>query len=73
MEGAGAFRAMRRCDEQRRAFRPGLYILAGMKLAPQEIRTYFVTTVTANRRRLFQASRYHEHVRILVGALDGCR
>jgi putative transposase len=26
-----------------------------MQLAPQEIRTFFVTTVTANRRRLFQA------------------
>src|SRR5271168_3856641 len=25
-----------------------------MPLAPQEIRTYFVTTVTASRRRLFQ-------------------
>jgi putative transposase len=25
-----------------------------MRLAPQEIRTYFVTTVTASRRRLFQ-------------------
>ena len=25
-----------------------------MKLAPQETRTYFITTVTANRRRLFQ-------------------
>lgn len=26
-----------------------------MRLAPQELRTYFVTTVTANRRRLFQS------------------
>jgi putative transposase len=25
-----------------------------MPLAPQELRTYFITTVTANRRRLFQ-------------------
>src|SRR5260370_21935733 len=25
-----------------------------MTLAPQELRTYFITTVTANRRRLFQ-------------------
>jgi REP-associated tyrosine transposase len=25
-----------------------------MRLAPQQVRTYFVTTVTANRRRLFQ-------------------
>jgi putative transposase len=31
-------------------------MLEGMKLAPQELRTYFVTTVTANRRRLFQVS-----------------
>ncbi|MBS1802926.1 MAG: transposase [Acidobacteria bacterium] len=27
-----------------------------MRLAPQETRTYFVTTVTANRRRLFQVA-----------------
>jgi len=27
---------------------------AGVRLAPQEVRTYFVTAVTANRRRLFQ-------------------
>ena len=27
---------------------------AGVRLAPQEVRTYFVSTVTANRRRLFQ-------------------
>jgi putative transposase len=27
---------------------------AGVRLAPQGARTYFVTTVTANRRRLFQ-------------------
>jgi REP element-mobilizing transposase RayT len=26
-----------------------------VRLAPQELRTYFVTTVTANRRRLFQS------------------
>jgi putative transposase len=25
-----------------------------MPLAPQELRTYFITTVTASRRRLFQ-------------------
>ena len=25
-----------------------------MPFAPQELRTYFITTVTANRRRLFQ-------------------
>jgi putative transposase len=28
-----------------------------MPLAPQEIRTYFITTVTASRRRLFQVER----------------
>lgn len=28
----------------------------GMRLAPQEIRTYFVTAVTAQRRRLFQVT-----------------
>lgn len=27
-----------------------------MRLAPQEVRTYFVTTVTAQRRRLFQVT-----------------
>jgi putative transposase len=27
-----------------------------MRFAPQEVRTYFVTTVTAQRRRLFQVS-----------------
>jgi putative transposase len=27
-----------------------------MPLAPQELRTYFITTVTANRRRLFQVN-----------------
>jgi putative transposase len=45
---------MNRCDAQRKAFRPGVSILLDVKLAPQETRAYFVTTVTANRRRLFQ-------------------
>lgn len=31
-----------------------------MPLAPQEIRTYFITTVTASRRRLFQVERNAE-------------
>ncbi len=31
-----------------------------MPLAPQEIRTFFVTTATANRRRLFQVERNAE-------------
>ena len=29
---------------------------SGMKLAPQEVRTYLLTTVTAQRRRLFQVT-----------------
>lgn len=53
-EGAWAFRPMNRCDAQRRDFRPGVSILPEVKLAPQDVRTYFVTTVTANRRTLFQ-------------------
>jgi len=32
------------------------YILAEMPLAPQEIRTYLITAVTAQRRRLFQVT-----------------
>jgi putative transposase len=37
-----------------------------MLLAPQEIRTFFVTTVTANRRRLFQVeSNAHLLLRVL--------
>jgi putative transposase len=37
------------------AFRPGLFVYAvEMRFAPQETRTYFVTTVTAERRSLFQ-------------------
>jgi putative transposase len=38
-------------------FSPGHLIYpAVMRLAPQETRTYFVTAVTANRRRLFQVT-----------------
>jgi putative transposase len=33
-----------------------LVYAAAMRFAPQEIRTYFVTAVTAQRRRLFQVS-----------------
>lgn len=44
--GAGIFRG----------FSPGRCILVAMYWAPQEIRTYFVTTVTASRRRLFQVN-----------------
>ena len=35
-------------------FSPGPLYSAPMPLAPQEIRTYFITPVTASRRRLFQ-------------------
>jgi putative transposase len=41
-----------------------------MILAPQEVRTYFVTTVTASRRRLFQV---HEHAELLIGTLQDQR
>lgn len=33
-------------------------MLLAMRFAPQEIRTYFVTSVTAQRRRLFQVTAY---------------
>ena len=39
------------------ALAPGRCSLASMPLAPQEIRTYFITTVTASRRRVFQVER----------------
>jgi putative transposase len=39
------------------ALAPGRCILRPMPPAPQEIRTYFITTVTASRRRLFQVER----------------
>jgi putative transposase len=42
-----------------------------MRLAPQEIRTYFVTGVTAQRRRLFQVSANAELLqRTLLGYRD---
>jgi putative transposase len=38
-------------------FSHGLFFYScGMRLAPQETRTYFVTSVTARRRRLFQVT-----------------
>jgi hypothetical protein len=38
-------------------FSHGLFVYAAeMRLAPQETRTYLVTTVTAERRRLFQVT-----------------
>ena len=42
----------------------------GVRLAPQETRTYFVTTVTANRRRLFQTS---EAADLMLGVLGHYR
>jgi putative transposase len=41
-----------------------------MHLAPQEIRTYFVTTVTASRRRLFQVQ---QNAELLVNTLQDQR
>jgi putative transposase len=38
-----------------------------MKLAPQEIRTYMITTVTAQRRRLFQVT---ECAELLIASLE---
>jgi len=41
-----------------------------MHVAPQEIRTYFVTTVTASRRRLFQV---HQNAELLIDTLQDQR
>jgi putative transposase len=41
-----------------------------VRLAPQEVRTYFVTTVTANRRRLFQVE---ANANIMLSTLQGYR
>jgi putative transposase len=41
-----------------------------MQFAPQEIRTYFVTTVTASRRRLFQV---HANAELLINTLQDQR
>jgi putative transposase len=38
-----------------------------MTLAPQEIRTYFITAVTANRRRLFQVE---QNAQLLIDILQ---
>ncbi len=55
-EGAGAFRLLIAAVQskwlQPRAFRYD----SGMRFAPQETRTYLVTAVTAQRRRLFQVT-----------------
>src|SRR5271167_1164972 len=52
-EGAGAFRPLTRMTKIT-ALATGFSYHSPMILAPQEIRTYFVSAVTANRRRLFQ-------------------
>jgi putative transposase len=52
-EGAGAFRPLERMTVIS-ALASGLSYDSPMIHAPQEIRTYFVSAVTANRRRLFQ-------------------
>ena len=45
------------CSQERMGFSPGEFrYAAAMPLAPQELRTYFLTFVTAGRRRLFQVS-----------------
>jgi putative transposase len=41
-----------------------------MYFAPQKIRTYFLTTVTASRRRLFQV---HENAELLIDTLQSQR
>lgn len=43
---------------------------AGVRLAPQEVRTYFVTAVTANRRRLFQVE---TAAQLMLDVLHGYR
>jgi putative transposase len=53
MEGAGAFRPLMTMTPIT-ALAAGISYHSGMIYAPQEIRTYFVSAVTANRRRLFQ-------------------
>jgi putative transposase len=56
-EGAGAFMLLKRRHLQEAALAAGVsFMLAGMHLSPQEIRTYLVTAVTAQRRRLFQVT-----------------
>jgi putative transposase len=55
-EGAGAFRPLTAgCNKG--GFSRGPFVYASeVRLAPQETRTYFVTAVTAQRRRLFQVT-----------------
>jgi len=55
-EGAGAFRPLKP-GFNKSGFSHGPFSYASqVRLAPQETRTYFVTAVTAQRRRLFQVT-----------------
>ncbi len=40
-----------------------------MPLVPQELRTYFITTVTASRRRLFEVE---QNATLFLKALAAC-
>jgi putative transposase len=56
-EGAGAFRPLNPALPDRSGFSRGPFgVFFSVRLAPQEIRTYFVTAVTAQRRRIFQVT-----------------
>ncbi len=56
-EGAGAFRLLNAASQKNSGFSHGPFVYAsGMRIAPQETRTYLVTAVTAERRRLFQVT-----------------
>ena len=56
MEGAGAFRPLNAAGKRRGFSHGPLLYIACVRLAPQETRTYMVTAVTAQRRRLFQVA-----------------
>ena len=57
MEGAGDFRPLTSSVVMNFGFSHGLLVYAaGMRMAPQETRTYLVTAVTAGRRSLFQVT-----------------
>ena len=55
-EGAGALRPMNAGSKNGGFSHGPFFCCCGMRLAPQETRTYFVTSVTAQRRRLFQVT-----------------
>ena len=56
MEGAGAFRPLTAAGKRRGFSHRSFVHDSGMRLAPQETRTYLVTALTAQRRRLFQVT-----------------